>query len=105
MELFAYRMVMGVKESVPFLVAQRRGLCSGADDVGKEHGGEDAIDFKDGSLSGEKLGDLVQQDVLGVHDEVPTRNLGKGRSVEGSIRGRNTWCPKATIQSSIGSRK
>ena len=57
-ELFAHRPVMGVKQRAPPLVAERCGLCSGADDVGEEHGGEDALDLDVGPLAGQELGDI-----------------------------------------------
>jgi hypothetical protein len=52
---------MGIEEGAPTLIPQRCGPLRGADDVGEQQGGEDAIDFDLGTLAGQELDDLLDR--------------------------------------------
>jgi hypothetical protein len=82
-QFVAHRAVVRVEERMPPLIAQRGGTGRGCDDVGEDHGGENAIDLDDGSLTGQELGDLVCDYVqLRGCGGVPARELDEGRAFD-----------------------
>jgi hypothetical protein len=61
--------VMRVEEGAPWTVGQCRGALGRAYDVGEEHGGEDAVDFRDRPHAGKELLGLAQHRLSVTHEE------------------------------------
>src|SRR5215207_4735916 len=62
-QLLAYLSVVIIEAGPPSVIAQRRSLFCRTDDVGKQHGGEEAIELHDRPLAGQELCNFVRNGV------------------------------------------